>query len=102
MSKGSNPTNVTTTTSAEPSEFIAPYFQQAIDSAKGLYEGGTPNYFPNATYTDFAPETSTALNLATARATAGNPLLNQSQTQASNILAGNFLNPSTNPYSKAL
>ena len=102
MSKGSNPTNVTTTTSAEPSEFIAPYFQQAIDSAQDLYEGGTPNYFPNATYTDFAPETSTALNLATARATAGNPLLNQSQIQASNILAGNYLNPSTNPYSKAL
>ena len=33
MSKGSNPTNVTTTTSAEPSEFIRPYYTQAIDAA---------------------------------------------------------------------
>jgi len=102
MSKGSNPSSVTTTSSQEPSEFIKPYFQQAVDSAQDLYEGSSPNFFPNATYTDFAPETSTALNLTTARALAGNPLLNQSQFQASNILAGNYLNPTTNPYSKAL
>lgn len=102
MSKGSNPTNVTTTTSAEPSEFIRPYYQQAIDSAQDLYEGSTPNFFPNATYTDFSPETSTALNLATSRALTGNPLLNQSQTEASNILAGNYLTPGSNPYSQAL
>ena len=102
MSKGSNPGSVTTTSSQEPSDFIKPYFQQAIDSAQDLYEGSSPNFFPNATYTDFAPETSTALNLTSARALAGNPLLNQSQTEASNILAGNYLNPSTNPYSKAL
>ena len=102
MSKGSNPTNVTTTTSAEPSEFIRPYYQQAIDSAQDLYEGSTPNFFPNATYTGFSPETSTALDLTTLRALSGNPLLNQSQTQASNILAGNYLTPGSNPYSKAL
>ena len=102
MSKGSNPSSVTTTSSSEPSEFIKPYFQQAVDSAQDLYEGSSPNFFPNATYTDFAPETSTALNLTSARALAGNPLLNQSQTEASNILSGNYLNPSTNPYSKAL
>ena len=102
MSKGSNPGSVTTTSSQEPSDFIKPYFQQAIDSAQDLYEGSSPNFFPNATYTDFAPETSTALNLTSARALAGNPLLNQSQTEASNILAGNYLNPSTNLYSKAL
>ena len=102
MSKGSNPTNVTTTTSAEPSEFIKPYYTQAIDTAQDLFEGSTPNYFPNATYTGFAPETSTALNLAKARAVAGNPLLNQAQTQASNILSGQYLNPNTNPYATAL
>ncbi len=31
MSKGSSPQNVTTTSSAEPSEFIRPYLEQAID-----------------------------------------------------------------------
>ena len=102
MSKGSNPTNVTTTTSSEPSEFIRPYYEQAINTAQDLFEGNAPNFFPNQTYVGFAPETETALNLATARATAGNPLLNQAQTEASKILSGDYLSPTTNPYSTAL
>ena len=97
MSKGSNPKMVTTSTSAEPSEFIRPYYTQAIDTAQDLFEGSTPNYFPNATYVGFAPETQASLNLTTARALAGNPLLNQAQTQASNILSGQYLDPTTNP-----
>ena len=48
MSKGSNPTNVTTTTSQEPSEFIRPYFQQAIDYGQDLFESQTPQFFPMA------------------------------------------------------
>ena len=59
MSKGSNPTNVTTTTAAEPSEFIRPYFQQAIDYGQDLFESQTPQFFPEATYTGFAPQTET-------------------------------------------
>ena len=47
MSKGSNPTNVTTTTSAEPSEFIRPYYTEAIDAAQDLYQSALPIYFPN-------------------------------------------------------
>ena len=30
MSKGSNPSSITTTSSQEPSDFIRPYFQQAV------------------------------------------------------------------------
>ena len=77
MSKGSNPTNVTTTTSAEPSEFIRPYFQQAIDYGQDLFESQTPQYFPEATYTGFAPQTETALQLAQARAIQGIRYLDQ-------------------------
>jgi len=102
MSKGSNPTNVTTTTSAEPSEFIKPYYTEAIDSAQDLYQSALPNFFPNNTYVATPAETQAALALATNRATAGNPLLNQSQTEAGNILSGNYLSPTTNPYAKAL
>ena len=48
MSKGSNPTNVTTTSSSEPSEFIRPYYQQAVDAAQDLYENpNIPSFFPN-------------------------------------------------------
>ena len=98
MSKGSNPTNVTTTTSAEPSEFIRPYFQQAIDYGQDLFESQTPQYFPEATYTGFAPQTETALQLAQARAIGGNPLLGSAQTEVNNILSGNYLSPSSNPF----
>jgi len=101
MSKGSNPTNVTTTTSAEPSEFVRPYLTQAFDQAQDLYESAVPNFYPQQTYTDFSPETETALQLATARSI-NNPLLASSQSEINNILQGNYLDPSTNPYSTAL
>ena len=102
MSKGSNPSNVTTTTESEPSQFIRPYLEQAIDYSQDLFESDLPNFFPNATYTGFSPETETALDLATARATAGSPLLNLSQTEANKILSGDYLSPTTNPFSQAL
>ena len=103
MSKGSNPSSVTTTSSTEPSEFIKPYYTQAINSAQELYENpNAPSFFPNNTYVDFAPETNTALQLASARAIQGNPLLGSSQQEINKILSGDYLDPTTNPYSQAL
>ena len=102
MSKGSNPSNVTTTTSAEPSEFVRPYLSQAFDQAQNMFESSVPNYYPNQTYADFSPETETALQLATARATGGNPLLGSSQNEINNILQGNYLSPTSNPYLQGL
>ena len=98
MSKGSNPTNVTTTTAAEPSEFIRPYFQQAIDYGQDLFESQTPQFFPEATYTGFAPQTETALQLAQARAIQGNPLLGSAQGEVNKILQGDYLSPTSNPF----
>ena len=98
MSKGSSPTNVTTTTAMEPSEFIRPYFQQAIDYGQDLFESQTPQFFPEATYTGFAPQTETALQLAQARAIQGNPLLGSAQNQINDILSGKFLSPTSNPF----
>ena len=97
MSKGSNPQNVTTTTSAEPSEFVRPYVTEAFDQAQNLFQSKTPNYFPKQTYTDFAPETTAALNLASARALS-NPLLASSQGEVNKILQGQYLSPTSNPY----
>jgi len=101
MSKGSNPTNVTTTTAAEPSEFVRPYLSEAFDQAQNLFQSSVPNFYPNQTYTDFAPETETALQLATARALS-NPLLSSSQSEINKILGGDYLDPTSNPYSTAL
>ena len=102
MSKGSSPQNVTTTSSAEPSEFIRPYLEQAINYGQDLFEADTPNFFPNNTYVDPSAETRTALDLASARAIAGNPLLSQSQNLAKQTLAGDFLSPTSNPYTQGL
>lgn len=103
MSKGSNPSSVTTTTSTEPSEFIKPYYTQAINSAQELYENpNAPSFFPNNTYVDFAPETNTALQLASARALQGNPLLGSSQQEINKILSGDYLNPTSNPYAQSV
>ena len=102
MSKGSNPSNVTTTTAQDPSDFVKPYLSEAFNQAQNLFQSNVPNYFPKQTYTDFAPETSTALQLQSARALAGNPLLGSSQSEINKILIGNYLATKTNPYSQAL
>ena len=102
MSKGSTPTNVTTTTSNEPSEFIKPYLEGAMDDAQDLYESDNPNFYPNATYVNFSPETDTALELTKQRALAGNPLLGSAQTEINNILSGTYLDTNSNPYASAM
>ena len=97
MSKGSNPQNITTTTSSEPSEFVKPYVTEAFDQAQNMFQSSVPNYYPNQTYTDFAPETNAALQLASNRAL-NNPLLASSQNEINKILQGDYLSPTTNPY----
>ena len=101
MSKGSNPQNITTTTSSEPSEFVKPYVTEAFDQAQNMFQSASPNYYPNQTYTDFSPESNAAMQLATNRAM-NNPLLASSQSEINNILQGNYLDPSTNKYSQQL
>lgn len=88
----------TTQTITEPWQVQAPYLQKGFERAEELFNADTPNYYPNQTYVDFAPETETALQLAKARAISGNPLLNQSQNYANNVMSGAFLSPQTNPF----
>ena len=47
MSKGSNPSNVTTTTAQDPSDFVKPYLSEAFNQAQNLFQSNVPNYFPN-------------------------------------------------------
>ena len=102
MSKGSSPSSIMSTQSNEPSDFIRPYLDQAMDYNQDLFESSSPNYFPNATYVGYSPETQTALDLATARAKQGNPLLGLAQTEASSILSGDYLDPTSNPYAQSV
>ncbi len=88
----------TTQQITEPWQVQSPYLEKGFQRAEELFNSDVPNYYPNQTYVPFANETETALQLAKARATQGNPLLNKSQTYADNVMSGAFLNPSTNPY----
>ena len=89
----------TTQTITEPWKVQSPYLEKGFQRAEELFnQANIPSYYPNATYVPFASETETALQLAKARATQGNPLLNKSQAYADNVMSGAFLNPSTNPY----
>jgi hypothetical protein len=98
MSKGSQPTQQANTVIAEPSEFVKPYYEEALGQAQQLYQSDVPQYFPQATYTPFSGQTEAALQLQEQRALAGSPLLGSSQQEIQNILSGQYLNPATNPY----
>ena len=98
MSKGSTPTTQSSTVTAEPSEFVKPYYQEALGQAQQLYQSDVPQYFPQATYVPFSGQTEAALRLQEQRALSGSPLLGSSQQEIQNILSGQYLDPSTNPY----
>jgi len=98
MSKGSTPTQQATTVTAEPSEFVKPYYEEALGQAQQLYQSDVPQYFPQATYVPFSGQTEAALQLQEQRALAGNPLLGSTQQEIQNILSGQYLDPTTNPY----
>ncbi len=96
MSKGAG--EARSVQNVEPWETQAPYLQSGFQRAEALYNAPGPNYYPGQTYVDFSPQTTTALNLAEQRATAGSPLVQQSQSELLKQAQGQYLNPTTNPY----
>ena len=42
MSKGSSPSSIMSTQSNEPSDFIRPYLEQAMDYNQDLFESSSP------------------------------------------------------------
>ena len=55
-------------------------------------------FFPGSTVVPFAPETTAAMGAQSNRALQGNPLLGQAQGYTSDVLGGQYLDPSTNPF----
>ena len=96
MSKGSTPTQQSSTVISEPSEFVKPYYEEALKGAQQLYRSDVPQYFPEATYVPFSGQTEAALRLQEQRALAGSPLLGQAQQQVSDVLTGQYLDPTQN------
>jgi len=88
---GSQQTGVHTSVS-EPPAYALPYLEHSLTGARDIYE--TPGqYYPNQTYVDFSPTTSSALGAGEARATAGNPLLGNAQGFTQAAMGGGFVNP---------
>jgi|TARA_R100000234_G_scaffold113765_1_gene88422 hypothetical protein len=96
MSKGAG--EARSVQNVEPWETQAPYLQSGFERAEALYNAPGPNYYPGQTYVDFSPQTTTALNLAEQRATAGSPLVRQAQSELLKQAQGQYLSPTTNPY----
>ena len=100
MSKGAG--EARSVQNIEPWATQQPYLTKGFERAESLYGQPGPSYYPGQTYAGFSPQTETALTAAQARATAGSPLLQQSQAELLKQAQGQYLSPATNPYLQGL
>ena len=75
----------TQTTSSEIDPMLKPYISFGLDEAKSLYQQEGPQYYPEATYIPASAQTTSALQAAQQRATAGSPLVPQAQATISGL-----------------
>jgi len=83
----------TATQSIDP--MLRPYVEFGLGEARRLYENPTP-FAPFQTYVSPSDATTSALSGIQQRATAGNPLLGQAQSQIGKTISGDYL--SGNPF----
>ena len=95
LAKGGSPQTQTTTSEIDP--MLKPFISKGLNEASRLYDEGAPDYFPDATYVPAGATTTTALDAARARATAGNPLVPAAQAQQLSTIRGDRLSAG-NPY----
>ena len=100
MSKGAG--EARSVQNIEPWATQQPYLTKGFERAESLYGQPGPSYFPGQTYAGFSPQTQTALTAAEQRATAGSPLMQQSQAELLKQAQGQYLSPNTNPYLQGL
>lgn len=77
------------TTKTEPWSGQAPYLTDAYQQAQALYRSGGPQYFPNATYTQFSPQSQMAMQLGENRALYGSQFDQPAGNVAMQGMAGN-------------
>ena len=90
MSRGSNPTTISTINTA-PSAFAQEFLRPGLESAQRDILERPQRFFPGTTVAPFSPETETALAARTGRALAGSPLDIAGRGQIEQTLAGDFL-----------
>lgn len=94
--KGGGGGGGTQTVVNEPWSGAKPYINDLMSEAQNLYNANGPDYFPNATYVPFSPQSEMAMTLAQNRALMGSPLIGAGKDLTQQTLEGDFLN--SNPY----
>ena len=94
---GSGGGGQTSKTTNELDPTVRPFVEYGLNEAKGLYQTGTPTYYPGQTYVGPSQQTTTALQAAQNRAMAGNPLIPAAQQQQLGSIQGDYLSAG-NPY----
>jgi len=61
------------TTTSEPWSGQKPFLEYGFGQAQDLYQGGTPNYYPNATYTPLTEQNLAGIDAQSNRALYGSP-----------------------------
>lgn len=83
------------TTKVEPWGVQAPYLKDIYGQAQNLYNSGGPDYYPNATYTPFSPQSQMAMQLGENRALFGSEFDQPAANVAMGAMSGN------SPYTQA-
>lgn len=94
---GSGGGTQTTVQKSDPWSGVQPYLTDIFSQAQNQYRSNQPQYFPNQTYVNFAPQTTQALGLAQNRALQGSPVNTSAQDALTFQNQGGFLN-AQNPY----
>lgn len=76
-------------TTSTPWGPLQPYLTDAYSQAQNLYNSGGPDYFPNATYTNFSPQTQMAMQLGENRALYGSQFDPMAGNVAMQAMQGN-------------
>lgn len=91
MAGGGGTQDSTTTTGLDPA--LKPYVEYGLGEAKSLYQSATPSFYPGQTYVSPSEATTSALQSAQQRATAGSPLLRAAQAEQLATIQGRGVNP---------
>jgi hypothetical protein len=112
MSSGSSGGGGSSSTSVEMPEWLRPYTEKALQTyGRGVYGEGFDPANPNQSVTDrpenldqqiagFTPDQLAAMNTSRGLTDTTQGLANQGVTQAGKTLAGDYLDPASNPYLK--